>query len=187
MSDSRARVAHVISPDFCKAIFTVHIHFCHFLWLCVSQVEPGQGVLVTYYDSYSVPFLSRAHFSPPSSIKRLRGSLAPRSSCPLASTAQFFEVMPGWSEQAAPLTGEPPVLLRQYRVRGEQMARPPPSLHYYFIVWFCIPPAQPVVDTDPSVLLLTHVYSSLPQREQTKQKGEVEEKTAWPNSPPTLN
>lgn len=119
MHDNRTRVAHVISPVFCNAIFTVHIHFCHFLWLCVSQVEPGQGILTTYYDSYSVPFLSHAHFSPPSSIKRLRESLAPRSSCPLASTAQFFEVMPGWSKQAAPLAGEPPLLLPPIPGQGQ--------------------------------------------------------------------
>lgn len=142
---------------------------------------------VFYSDSYFVPSLARAHFSPPSSIKRLRGSLAPRSSCPLASTALFFEVMPGWSEEALRSQVSRPCFYRQSQVSGGQMACSPPSLHYYFIVWFCIPPAQPVVDTDPSVLLLTHVYSSLPQQEQTKQKGEEEEGAAWPNSPPTLN
>ncbi len=131
--------------------------------------------------------LARAHFSPPSSIKRLRGSLAPRSSCPLASTALFFEVMPGWSNKPLRSQVSRPCFYRQSQVSGGQMACSPPSLHYYFIVWFCIPPAQPVVDTDSSVLLLTHVYSSLPQQEQTKQKGEEEEGAAWPNSPPTLN
>lgn len=81
------------------------------LTLCISGWTWAGCSIVTYCDSYFVPSLARAHFSPLSSIKRLRGSLAPRSSCPLASTALFFEVMPGWSEQAASFAGEPSVLL----------------------------------------------------------------------------
>lgn len=45
-----------------------------------------------------------------------------------------------------------------------------PSAHYYFIVWFCIPFTQAVVEGRPFILLLTHVHGFLPQQEETKQQ-----------------
>lgn len=157
----------VITADFNRAVLTVDRHcFClssfSSLWLFLfydMSTDPEPGLIFVVLFPASFPCLSLYLSTPPSSFERLSRSLARGSNHPLACIAQPFEVVPGRQK--------PCDLPRSPDRYGVQMC---PSACfflelspcYYSIVWFCIPHSQPVVDTDPSTLLLTYVHVSPP-------------------------
>lgn len=135
-----------------------------------------------------------------SGFKRLSSSLAPRSNWPLPFICQPFDVVPAWAAcYALPLTAHPgvrgglcfrtpPHLNTPHSTTTSHipcrsvsdaplstglcppLPLPCPTAHYYFIVWFCIPFTQAVVEGRPLALLLTHVHGFLPQQGETKQQ-----------------
>lgn len=171
----------VIPADFNRAVFTVGLHcfrlspcfdFFFFFYCCYDIcADPEPGLIFVLLFPASLPCLSLYLSTPPSSFERLSRSLAHGSNQPLACIGQPFEVVPGRQKPC-----DSPRSPNRY---GVQMCPSPCfslefSPCYYSIVWFCIPHAQPVVDTDPSTLLLTYVHLSPPQRGETKHRGEWE-------------